>query len=359
MFQIKNKIFELMKVFRKDNSVEYWINEYRNYYLSEGYDRHSVAEKIAKICQVLELTGQKEIKKIRASEANYAKQLLMRVPANLHKKQCFSGLSLTEAIQLNESIRQPVLSEPTVRGKLQEASTFFRFLMRMEATDINPFYGLRIKKGNKGNAKDRFPLTSTELKCWFSLPWYHSVPPKYPYQYWVPLILRYTGARLNEICQLRKEDVFEKEGVWYVNITDESEEQVLKTLNSKRLVPIADELIRLGLIDFVEGSNGELFSELPVIKGRKSANASKWATYWRNKCNFDKGHDLHSLRHNFTNELKQLGVPEPMVSELVGHSTQGFTYTVYGHAYSLESSIELVNLIDTSYTKDVKPFNQQ
>ncbi len=39
---------------------------------------------------------------------------------------------------------------------------------------------------------------------------------------WVPWICAYTGARVNEVTQMRKQDVKQVDGVWVVNITPEA-----------------------------------------------------------------------------------------------------------------------------------------
>lgn len=39
---------------------------------------------------------------------------------------------------------------------------------------------------------------------------------------WVPWLCAYTGARVGEIAQMRKEDVFEKDGVWIMHVTPEA-----------------------------------------------------------------------------------------------------------------------------------------
>lgn len=358
MLRVKNKFSELMNVFRKDNSVEYWLNEYRNYLLGENQELHSVDENIAKISQVLLLTSQDQISDIRGKEALMAKRLLQVVPSNMHKKACFRELDLFQAIAINKSLNEPVLSPATVRGKLQACSSFFRYLQKMEATDINPFCGMKVQNGKGEASNKRFPLTEAQLTTLFNFGWFTSGKPKKPYHYWVPLLLRYTGARLNEICQLRSENITKRNNIWCLLITDEGEEQRVKTKNSVRIVPVAKELLRLGFVDFANTLSGELFPELPIRKGRKSTNATKWAQYWRDKNGFGIGYDLHSLRHNFATELKRSGIKEAVATELVGHCKHSFTYSTYAHSYSLDVLAECVNQIDASFTKHVTPYHQ-
>ena len=61
-----------------------------------------------------------------------------------------------------------------------------------------------------------------------------------------------TGARRTEIAQLKVGDLRQAEGaIWFLDFTNEGEDQSLKNLSSARSVPIHAELIRLGLVEFV------------------------------------------------------------------------------------------------------------
>ncbi|MFA0088317.1 site-specific integrase [Vibrio sp. 10N.261.51.F12] len=355
---MKTLIKYIKHKFTGDNPIDYWVNEYRKYLLGEGQELHTVDENIAKISQVLFLTNKEQISDIRGKDALMAKRLLMQVPSNVHKKKCFKDLDLFQAIAINKALNEQVLAPATVRGKIQACSSFFKYLQKMEVTDINPFCGMKVKAGKSETPNQRFPLTEAQLVILFKFGWFTSGTPKKPYHYWVPLLLRYTGARLNEVCQLRAENIIQRNNIWYILITDEGEEQRVKTKNSVRQVPIAKELLRLGFIEFATNLSGELFPELPVRKGMKSTNATKWAQYWRDKNGFGTGHDLHSLRHNFTSELMKSGIKEELANALVGHSKHGFTYSTYGHSYPLDLLAECVNTIDTSFTKHVTPYHQ-
>jgi integrase len=67
---------------------------------------------------------------------------------------------------------------------------------------------------------------------------------------WVPWICAYTGARVNEITQLRRCDIEEKDGVWVFNIRPEA--GAVKG-GRPRLVPIHPHLIEQGFLEFARG----------------------------------------------------------------------------------------------------------
>ncbi len=103
----------------------------------------------------------------------------------------------------------------------------------------------------------------------------------------VPLIGLFTGARLNEVCQLNpntdiKQDM--KTGIYYFHFTDEGLvegiEKSIKTSSSRRIVPIHSKLIELGFLDYVDhvksGGHKIIFPSWPPNHGKASAKVSKW-----------------------------------------------------------------------------------
>lgn len=178
------------------------------------------------------------------------------------------------------------------------------------------------------------------------------------YYYWVPLLLRYTGARLNEICQLIFDDVTQVDGVYCLKIRENFEGQSVKNSSSIRLVPIHDGLIAKGFLAFVNSkSKGRLFPELPLIKEYYSHNASKWFQRRRNSLGLGKGLDAHSFRHTFINELKQLGVSKEIIECIVGHKHNSESFDTYSEQYHPRILAPVVNMVDTSHTEHIRPYN--
>ena len=62
----------------------------------------------------------------------------------------------------------------------------------------------------------------------------------------------FTGARIDEICQLHLDDIRKEGGVWVFDI-NQKEEKKLKNPGSARLVPIHPFLLNdLKILDYVE-----------------------------------------------------------------------------------------------------------
>ena len=58
----------------------------------------------------------------------------------------------------------------------------------------------------------------------------------------MPLIGLYSGLRMGEICGLQLEDIKKIDEVWCFDVNEEQDKR-LKTVNSKRIVPVHPHLI--------------------------------------------------------------------------------------------------------------------
>ncbi|WP_132293448.1 site-specific integrase [Marinobacterium mangrovicola] len=180
-----------------------------------------------------------------------------------------------------------------------------------------------------------------------------------PYRFWIPLIALYTGARLEEICQLYLQDVVEMDGVLMFRITPDDDEGVgkkvkIKTLSSHRSVPVHSRLIEFGLPEYVRELRAEgqvrLFPDLgnDNAKGKFGFDAGKWfGDTMRKTIDYEKGQGycFHSFRKNFIQQLQNVtDVPREVRKALVGHSVgDGDVHEVYEGEYSpavLKANIE-------------------
>ena len=186
------------------------------------------------------------------------------------------------------------------------------------------------------------------MKKLFSTEIYTLKKFKYPYHFWLPLLALYTGARLNELCQLHLLDFETIEGIKIIQISDQNGVKKVKTKAGNRIIPIHPELIRLGLLDFVDSlkKRGEirLFPELKMSRDGYGQAASKWFARYSTICGVDEeGKVFHSFRHTFINNLKQLGIPKEKIAELVGHEEESETFGRYGKSFEVLQMSEVVN----------------
>ena len=212
-----------------------------------------------------------------------------------------------------------VLSDKSVNKHLQFLSGLLRWGVREELIEGNPAEGLGIRKRGR-DWDQRFAYDNDQLGRLLNDLWIHENRLE---RRWVPLIAVYSGMRLEEICQLRRCDIIEQDGIWCFSISDEA--GPLKTAAAQRLVPLHPELVRLGLLEMLGSLSGSseqrLWSNLkPNRLGRYSNSVCKWfGRYKRERGFHDSRHCFHSFRHTFINHLKQDGIAEPVIRQIVGH----------------------------------------
>ncbi len=201
--------------------------------------------------------------------------------------------------------------------------------------------GIRIPKA-KVDTLVRRPFTAAELKTIFTSPIYSQdsrpIGGGGDACVWIPLIALATGARLEEICQLRTEDLWnDPDHGLILRITDEGDEQRIKTNGSRRAIPVHSQLIRAGLRSYwqIQKANCEhwLFPNLePDHDGRRGGTFGQWfSRYLRGKQGcyiLDKRVVFHAFRHTFKTLCREAGITEEVHDALTGHvnGSVGRTY---------------------------------
>lgn len=181
------------------------------------------------------------------------------------------------------------------------------------------------------------------------------------YKFWLPLLGLYTGARLNELCQLRLEDIREAAGIHYLSLNTDHPGKRLKNTSSHREVPLHPTLLQVGFLALVAKRQAEsandpsalLFQGLNIIKTKlPGAYASKWFLGdghlnrgYLHLCGLGKlGLTFHGLRHTFVGQFRTQRLDMAICKALVGHSDESTTGR-YGHGYPLEAmAAELARL---------------
>lgn len=180
--------------------------------------------------------------------------------------------------------------------------------------------------------------------------------------YWVPLIAWYSGMRRDEICGMEVGDVVEEDGVWLFLIRD-NETRRIKTISSERKLPVADELIRLGLPGYVAAlrNAGEvlLFPELASESGKGTMGDAYYKRIWAKLAKVlpfvAGGQGIHAFRHTAINSLKAAKITEAVAADFAGHALEGETQGRYSkdHIPLLKEAVDAIPVV----TKHLKPFD--
>ena len=147
---------------------------------------------------------------------------------------------------------------------------------------------------------------------------------------WLPVLALATGCRLEELAQLRIEDVIcDQDFGWYLRICNLHSEQRIKTTSSRRLVPLHRELEAAGFLrylDRISDGNDWLWPGLePDHDGRRGGNFGKWfARYLRSSRGAgitDPCVVFHAFRHLFKTLCRQADITEEVHDALTGHAS--------------------------------------
>lgn len=165
-------------------------------------------------------------------------------------------------------------------------------------------------------------------------------------QRWVPWLCAYTGARVNEMTQLRREDVFKTDDVWMVRITPEAGS--VKT-NTARDVPLHSHLIDQGFVEAVQRrAVGPLFYDPRRHRGGSLGNpqskkVGEALAHWVRELGVVDPNVApnHGWRHRFETQMRRADVDYEARHRLIGHAfkTESGDYGVWD-AKSLSREVE-------------------
>ncbi|MGL1154352.1 site-specific integrase [Vibrio parahaemolyticus] len=334
--------------------------EIKNTYINSKHEFKTTTDKSIdaldyKISLSLSILGIDNLDSLSRKHAEKLRNQLKHYPKNVRKHSEFKGLKPLEVIELNKTLGKPTLSPRTIKGIIQCMSTFCTWCVSHGYIKTNHFYKLPTLKPRSKDV--RFDFNDEQLTSIFNMDDYTNFKFKHSYYYWIPLLLRLTGARLNELCQLWREDIKLIDNIWCLIIHENNDGQRVKNMHSARIIPIHSALIERGFIEFVNSKSTDLlFNELKATNGYYSHDVSKWFARRRASIGLGKGLDAHSFRHTFSAELKRKEVSKSIVEELLGHSHNSISFDLYGKKFQPSKLLEVVELIDDSHLAHIKPF---
>jgi integrase len=215
------------------------------------------------------------------------------------------------------------LSRKTARRYVSSLSSFWRWLRARGLTTENPWREQDLgKKSTRGETPKRKQWRDEALVKVLS----GAYTPRYTATiHDLVRLALVSGARLDELCALRKSDVQEREDGWWISIAEG------KTEAARREVPIHDSAAHV-LARRFKASRNFLFEGL-VPGGpdkKRSWNASKAFGHYTRKLDLgDKRQTFHSLRKTFVEIMEASEVPESTIKLIIGHARPSLTFGGY------------------------------
>lgn len=145
---------------------------------------------------------------------------------------------------------------------------------------------------------------------------------------WIPWLCAYSGARVNELSQLRAEDVRQIDGHWTINITPEAGD--VKN-DEARIVPLHSHVLEQGFLDIVHAKrSGPLFFDPGRRKVESDTNrhikkvGERLAKWVRKEVGIIDKNILpnHAWRHTFKTLAYAVGIQERVMDAIQGHATK-------------------------------------
>lgn len=263
----------------------------------------------------------------------------------MNRKTELQGKSIPQIVEINESKGYPTLSVNTVNGYLTHLGAFFKWCVGQGHMRQNYADGAKIKtRKTKRPDEIRKAFSKADLMVLFGSPGYREDRFKESYHFWLPILALYTGARMNELAQLRLKDIQVVDGIPALIFQEDPDDPTISIKNaaSHRTIPlhpfVAEELNFMGYVQSMK-KKGEvrLFPELPHQNNNYGHKATKWfGTYKTKLVLTSKQLVFHSFRHTLTDNLKQQLITETLIDELTGHALQGETMGRYGKRYNVD-----------------------
>lgn len=330
------------------NATEAYLKDYKRKGKAAMQKKH-----LAALPLLSEIIGDKPISTILQEDINEFFKVINKLPPRWQDICRKQKLSIQQLSELEHEI---TISPKTFSSNyIASIRLFLNEHIPSLSVDKIKYNGSR----DKGESKQR-AFKPSELKRLFEgveMGSFASDPTKAHF-FWLPHIGLYTGARVNEICQLNPQtDILKDEdtGIEYFwmtadTIADPRIDKSIKTAESRK-VPIHKHLIELGFMQYLERvkSSGAklLFPEWSPINRRASGDAEKWFrkllldTGLRDETPKGKLTGMHAFRHTLlTYGAKQK--PRIILTCITGHEQ--------GEAFSGVSAVAKGYMADSLLT---------
>ncbi len=231
----------------------------------------------------------------------------------------------------NDLLARGKASKTIESGYIGAARAAFNYGLANNLIGQNPFTRIKLPKSIVVRTRPK-GFTSDEARKILVSSWLLKKGQEKPHVYhlrkWAPWLCAYTGARIGEICQLRKEDIQLHENFWCLHLTPSAGSIKTKT---DRIVPIHPQLIALGFLKFVDlQPEGCLFSH--DLKPQGARFRSKLLTTWVRSIGIEDREisPNHAWRHRFKSLCRHHGIPTEYQNAITGHSNDRNIANSYG-----------------------------
>ncbi|EJL6305160.1 tyrosine-type recombinase/integrase [Vibrio cholerae] len=251
-----------------------------------------------------------------------------------------------DLLEVRTALSNDGLKLSTVNGQIRNIVAVFKYAELLDVIPKSPAVKLLLKDREN---KDSKALTESEVNnvlSYFKYGYFTEAKRSkktieaMKFIKWIPQLAAITGARLNEILQLRKGDIKQSDNglCWFVDINDKGD-NVLKNKSSARVVPLVNGAygfdLEFFLNEVVNTCNDDSDNIFRLKNSDRQLNSIKIGkllkAYRDNHSEAPETLTMHSFRHTMATLCLNKKMPESFAKEILGH-TQSITYGLYGSA---------------------------
>lgn len=287
---------------------------------------------------LIECQGRWERAKKRPNSTHRAASAAVRDFVAFHgAPRAVLGYSRKEVIAWRDSLlyaEEGALHQKTVNKKLSLLRAIVGTAIRDELAGLdenarNPFRDTEVDEPR--GAKPRIGYSAAQLSALFTSPVFadgeRPDAGRGEAAFWLPVLALYSGARLEELGQLRVSDVGEEGGIPFLHLTPDAGR--IKSQKERR-VPLHPKVRALGFLGYVEtmrkAGTERLFPALRKgSKGQWTESWGKWyGKYLRRVVQItDTRITFHSFRHTFKDACREAGIDGEVQDAILGHAGSG------------------------------------
>ena len=222
--------------------------------------------------------------------------------------------------------RLTIVSPKTVKDSdLVTLKSVFGWAVRNRKLETNPAIGITLKIAHKPQVRSK-GILDVEAKALLEAALAYKGRAREADKItqakkWLPWLCAYSGARVGEMAQLRKQDICRVNDIWVLKITPDA-----GTVKNKKArdVPIHNHVLDIGFLDFVTNSqDGHLFLNIPAgsdVFRAINTTKNRLREFVRTVITDTNVHPNHGWRHRFKTLGREAGIDSAILDAICGHA---------------------------------------
>lgn len=347
------------RLYPRKLSVE--IRDYVQIRTNEGLEPETIDKIERTLALLLAVCGDVYVSAITQTHVLKLQEFLNWTPQGLASIERLKTHSAEELIAQGRAANLPPPADATLDLHRRLLKTFFKHLVDQGILPTTPMVCWKKKRQRKlfdPKAAERL-FSNADLQTIFKPENFDAWASKWPHRWWGPILGLYTGARINEVAQLRLEDIVRRDDTWWMHIRATIADDLrsargrksrasVKCASSIRCIPIAQAVIDAGFLDFIadlkDAGHARLFPNLSAGMNQKTGEtrarygvglSNQFGAYMRG-LGFPRGVRFHAFRHTFVTELSHCNIPFVEIASITGHAltVRAENTEHYGHTNS-------------------------